>query len=387
MPIFFPRLLIAFATAALSTVHVEAADAPQIGKLWVFVGTYTGKLSKGIYRYEMDPATGKLANGELAAEVANPSFLAIHPTGKFLYCVNEGGTVGGSKNGGVTAFALNAKTGKLTKINEQPAGGAGPCHVTVDPKGKTVLIANYGGGSTNAYPIDADGKLGEASAFIQHTGKGGAKGNIPPHAHSVNVSRDGRFAFVADAGIDKILVYKLDSETGKLTPNDPPFFATARGAGPRHFAFHPSAPLAFVINETDSTLTSMSFDAARGVLTRIQTVPTLPKDYKGGNSTAEVVVHPSGKFVYGSNRGHDSIVGFTVDDKGEMTLIGHTTDGVKEPRNFNIDPTGQFLVVGSQRSNTIVVFQIDPRTGALKPTEHKVEVGTPVCIRFLPVAK
>jgi 6-phosphogluconolactonase len=378
--------LAAIAITEMFAANINAAEQPKPEKLWVFVGTYTGKLSKGIYRYEMDLATGKLSNGELAAEVASPSFLAIHPTSKFLYCVNEGGTIGGSKNGGVTGFALDAKTGKLTKINEQPAGGSSPCHITVDPKGKTVLIANYGGGSTNAYPIDAEGKLGAASAFIQHTGKGGAKGTTPPHAHSVNVSKDGRFAFVADAGIDQVLVYKLDSDTSTLTPNDPPYFAAARGAGPRHFAFHPSAPLAFVINESDLTLTSMSLDAAKGVLTKIQTVSTVPPDHKGG-STAEVVVHPSGKFVYGSNRGHDSIVGFKVNDKGEMTLIGHASEGVKEPRNFNIDPTGQYLVVGSQRANTIVVFKVDRETGALKPTEHKVEVGTPVCIKFLPIAK
>jgi 6-phosphogluconolactonase len=375
------------AFCAATAVDVHAVDLPKPDKLWVFVGTYTAKSSKGIYRFEMDMATGKLSNGVLAAEVQNPSFLAIHPTTKFLYCVNEDGVIGGSKNGGVTGFTLDSKTGKLAKINEQPAGGAGPCHVTVDPKGKTVLIANYGGGSINAYPIDADGKLEKASAFIKHAGKGGPKGDTPPHAHSVNVSNDGRFAFVADAGLDRVFVYKLDAATGELTPNDPPFFSAARGAGPRHFALHPSAPLAFVINETDSTLTSMSLDAAKGVLTKIQTVPTLPKDFKVDNSTAEVVVHPSGKFVYGSNRGHDSIAGFKVDKKGEMTLLGHATEGVKEPRNFNIDPTGHYLVVGSQLSNAVVVFKIDQETGALKPTGYSVEVGSPVCIKFLPIAK
>jgi len=381
----FLCLAVAMLTCATSVVELRAADTPA--KYWVFVGTYTGKLSKGIYRYEFDPATGKLTGGELAAESENPSFLALHPSGKFLYCVNEGANIGGGKNGGVTGFALDPKTGKLTKLNEQPAGGGAPCHVAVDPKGKTVLIANYTGGSTNAYPIDADGKLGAPSAFIQHTGKGGAKGQEPPHAHAVVVSKDGRFALVADAGIDQIVVYKLDAETGKLAPHDPPFFKTAAGAGPRHFAFHPKAPFAFVINETDSTLTSMKWDADKGVLTKIQTVPTLPKDFKGGNSTAEVVVHPSGKFVYGSNRGHDSIVGFKIDDKGELTEIGHATEGVKEPRNFNIDPTGQYLIVGSQRSNTIVIFKIDQETGALNPTGQTLEVGTPVCIEFVPIAK
>lgn len=380
-------LLAVFATSLLLLSGVHAADEAKPNKIWVFVGTYTGPMSKGIYRYEMDLTTGNFSDGEVAAEVANPSFLAIHPTHKFLYCVNEGGVIGGSRNGGVTGYTLDAKTGKLAKINEQPAGGGGPCHVTVDPIGKTVLIANYGGGSVNAYPIDAGGKLGEATAFIQHTGKGGAKGDTPPHGHAVNVTKDGRFALVSDAGIDQILVYKLDSDTSKLMPNDPPYYKAARGSGPRHFAFHPSGKLAFSINETDSTLTSLNFDGEKGVLTKIQTVPTLPSDYKGGNSTAEVVVHPSGKFVYGSNRGHDSIAGFKVDDKGALTLIGHATEGVKEPRNFNIDPSGQFLVVGSQRSNAIVVFKIDQETGALKSTGHEVKIGTPVCIEFLPIAK
>ena len=299
--------------AVTIAANLQAADAAEPEKLWVFVGTYTGEKSKGIYRFEMDTTTGKLSNGELAIEVANPSFLAIHPTSKFLYCVNEGGTIGGSKNGGLTGFALDAKTGKLTKINEQPAGGEGPCHIAIDPKGKTVLIANYGGGSINAYPIDAEGNLGSASAFIQHAGKGGAKGDIPPHAHSASVSKDGRFVFVSDAGVDKVFVYKLDSDTSKLTPNDPPFFQAAKGAGPRHFAFHPSEPLAFEINETDSTLTSMKLDSTKGSLAKIQTESTLPGGFPGNkNSTAELVVHPSGKFVYGSNRGHDSIVGFKV---------------------------------------------------------------------------
>jgi 6-phosphogluconolactonase len=374
-----------FAMAVIGLViaaNLQAADAAKPEKLWVFVGTYTGTTSKGIYRFEMDTATGKLSNRELAVEVANPSFLVLHPTNKFLYCVNEGGT------GGLTGFTLDAKTGKLAKINEQPAGGEAPCHIAVDPKGKTVLIANYTGGNINAYPIDAEGKLGSTSAFIQHTGKGGAKGDIPPHAHSVSVSKDGRFVFVSDAGIDKVLVYKLDSNTGKLTPNDPPFFQAAKGAGPRHFAFHPSDPLAFVINETDSTLTSMKLDPDKGSLTKIQTVSTLPGGFPGErNSTAEVVVHPSGKFVYGSNRGHDSIVGFKIGTDGKLTLIGWAREGVKEPRNFNIDPTGQYMVVGSQRADTIVVFKIDQESGELKSTGQTVEVGTPVCIEFLPIAK
>lgn len=379
-------LLAALAFAFMAAPNLRAQESKP-DKLWVFVGTGGGKLAKGIYRFELDLATGKLANGELAAEASAPGFLAIHPNAKFLYAV---GNIGAKNQGGVIAFALDAKTGKLTKLNEQPAGGGGPCHVNVDRAGKNVLIANYGGGSANVFPIGEDGKLKDATGFVQHKGAGGdPKRQAGPHAHSVNISKDNRFAMVADLGLDKVLVYKLDADKGTLTPNDPPAVATAPGAGPRHFAFHSTAPLAFVINELDSTLSSLSFDADKGALKTLKTVSTLPKDYKGtNNSTAEVVVHPNGKFVYGSNRGHNSIVAFKLDDKtGDLSLVGHATEGINVPRNFNIDPTGQYMLVGNQQSNSIVVFKIDQATGELKPTGEKVEVGTPICVRFLPIAK
>jgi 6-phosphogluconolactonase len=373
-------------TFSLLTASSLWAQEAKPEKLWVFVGTNGGKLAKGIYRFELDLATGKLANGELAAEASAPGFVAIHPNTKFLYAVAN---IGPKNQGGVLAFALDAKTGKLTKLNEQPAGGGGPCHINVDRAGKNVLIANYGGGSANVFPIGEDGKLKDATGFVQHKGMGAIpKRQSGPHAHSVNLSKDNRFAMVADLGLDQVLVYKLDADKGTLTPNDPPAVATAPGAGPRHFAFHPTAPLAFVINELDSTLSSLSYDADKGALKTLKTVSTLPKDFKGNNSTAEVVVHPNGKFVYGSNRGHDSIAAFKLDEKsGDLSFIAHATEGIKEPRNFNIDPTGQYILVGSQRADSIVVFKIDPTTGELKPTGEKVEVGTPICIRFLPIAK
>jgi 6-phosphogluconolactonase len=359
-----------------STMH---ADEPVAGKYWVFVGS-----SKCIHRLEFDPATGKLTNRETAADVSNPSFIAIHPNGKFLYSVAEIG------KGGVVAFAIDPKSGKLTKLNEQSSGGNGPCHINVDRTGKNVLVANYGSGSVNVLPIGDDGKLKEGTGFVQHQGKSINPGNQEgPHAHSINLSKDNRFAIVADLGIDKLLVYKFDADKGTLTPNDPPYYATAPGAGPRHFAWHPTAPMAFEINEINSTLSSLSYDAEKGTFQTLKTVSTLPTDYKGRhNSTAEVVVHPNGKFVYGSNRGHDSIAAFKLDEKtGDLTFIGHATEGIKEPRNFNIDPTGQYMIVGSQKADKIVVFKIDLETGALKPTGEIVDAGTPICIRFLPMAK
>lgn len=378
-------VLLAVVLGVAATASMVRADVKVADKYWVFIGTGGGKLAKGIYRCEFDTTTGTLSKPELAAEAANPNFVAIHPNGKFLYAVANI-MANGKSQGGVIAYAIDGKTGALTKLNEQASGGAGPCHVNVDRAGKNVLIACYSGGSVNAFPIGDDGKLKEATGFVQHKGSGGdPKRQAGPHAHSINLSKDNRFAIVADLGLDQLLVYKLDADKGTLTPNDPPFTKTAPAAGPRHFAFAPAGNLAFVINEMDSTLSSLSYDPQKGTFKTLATVSTLPKDYKGtGNSTAEVVVHPNGKFVYGSNRGHNSIAAFKYDEKtGDMSPIGHATQDINTPRNFNIDPTGQYALVGSQGGNQVVVFKIDQQTGELKPTGNKVEVGTPICIRFL----
>jgi 6-phosphogluconolactonase len=353
---------------------------------WVYIGTYTGGKSKGIYRFELDTATGKLSGGALAAEIVSPSFLAIHPNQKFLYAVNEVSGKDKKKGGGVTAFAVDAKTGALKLLNQQSSGGPGPCHLTIDRAGKHVLIANYNGGSAIVLPIQPDGRLGEATAFVQHQGKGtNPKRQEGPHAHSVNVDAGNRFAVVADLGLDQLLVYRFDADKGTLTPNDPPHVAMAPGAGPRHFAFHPTAPYGYAINELDSTITAMSWDGKKGEFTKLQTVSTLPKDFKGNTTTAEVVVHQSGRFVYGSNRGHDSIVAFAVDpQKGTLTYVGHQGKDIKTPRNFAIDPTGQYLIVGNQGSDSLVVFRINQGTGELTHTGQVVETPRPVCIRFLP---
>jgi 6-phosphogluconolactonase len=367
--------------------EARAEEKPKAGKMWVFIGTYSGAKSKGIYRFEFDTTTGALTGPELAAETKNPSFLAIHPSRKFLYAVGELDNVSGKKGGGVSAFALDTKTGELKPLNQESSVGAGPCHIVVDRTGKNALVANYGGGSVAVLPIGSDGKLGEASAFVQHKGKGADPARQSgPHGHSINVDAGNRFAVAADLGLDQLLVYKFDADKGTLTPHDPPFLATAPAAGPRHFAFHPNGKWAYVINEMNMTLDAMAYDADKGTLKKLQTVPTLPKGAEGKNfSTAEVVVHPSGKFVYGSNRGHHSIVGYAIDEKtGELTLIGHQGEGIKTPRNFNIDPTGQFMIVANQDGNSIVLFRIDPRTGELKPTGTTAEVGSPVCVKFVP---
>jgi 6-phosphogluconolactonase len=358
------------------------------GSLWgqylVYVGTYTGPESKGIYAYRFDAQTGEIKPLGLAGVAQNPSFLAIHPNRKFLYAVGESAG-GGTWGGAVSAFALDRATGKLTLLNSASSGGKGPCHLVVDKTGKNLLVANYGSGAVAVLPIQVDGRLSEPSSVIQHSGSSVNRARQQgPHAHSVNLSPDNRFAFVADLGLDKVLVYKFDAAKGTITPNTPPFAAVAPGSGPRHFAFHPSGKFAYVISEMGNTVTAFSYNAARGVLTSLQTISTLPQGFSGTSYCAEVVVHPSGKFLYGSNRGHNSITAFAIDPaKGTLTTMGQTPTGGKWPRNFNIDPTGAYLFAANEQSNDIFLFHIDPATGKLKPTGKKLEVSKPVCIKFL----
>ena len=361
--------------------------APKPTKFRVYVGTYTDGESKGIYLMELDPRVGTLTEPVLAAESVNPSFLALHPNGRFLYAVGETGAFRGEKSGSVSAFAIDPKDGMLTLLNQQPSVGSGPCHLVVDGPGKNVLVANYGGGSVAALPIDADGKLRKASAFIQHRGSGADPNRQKgPHAHSINVDAAGRFAIAADLGLDKLLVYRLDSEDGSLEPNNPRFASVAPKSGPRHFAFHPNGRFGYVINEMANTVTAFGYDAKRGVLAELQTIDTLPKGFNGRSSTAEIVVHPKGKFLFGSNRGHDSIAIFAIDPKsGKLTALGHEPTGGKAPRNFAIDPTGYCLLAENQNSDSIYVFLIHPHTGKLGRSGQVVTIPSPVCVKFLAI--
>jgi 6-phosphogluconolactonase len=359
---------------------------PAPSQMLVYIGTYTQRDSKGIYVYRLDLGTGQLTPAGVAAETPSPSFLAIHPNRRFLYAANEVSTFNGERTGSVSAFAIDAKTGKLTPLNQQPSGGQGPCHLVVDKSGKAVLVANYGGGSVSAIPIGRDGKLGTPTASIQHTGSGtNPQRQERPHAHSINLDAGNKFAVAADLGLDKLLVYRFDPGKGTLVANDPPFATVAPGSGPRHFAFHPNRRNAYVINEMARTVTAFGYDAKGGVLKELQTISTLPAGVTGGNfSTAEVQVHPSGKFLYGSNRGHNSIAIFSIDSKtGMLTAAGHQPTQGNTPRNFGIDPTGKFLLAANQASNTVVVFRIDGKTGALTPTGQVVQVPVPVCVKFV----
>ncbi len=360
------------------------AKTPKM--LRVYVGTYTRKASKGIYQFEMDLATGALKPLGVAAETENPSFLALHPKGNLMYSVGELSEFKGEKVGSVNAYSIDRGTGKLTLLNQVGSAGSGPCHLKVSDNGRFVLCANYNSGSDAAFALEADGKIGKRTAFHQHGEPFGPlkPRQAGPHAHSVNFDKANRHVVVADLGKDRVLIYKFDANTGAMTPHGE--FVGAPASGPRHFAFHPNAKWGYVINEINCTLTALNWDATAGKLTEINTEPTMPIPVAPALSTAETVVHPNGRFVYGSNRGHDSIAIFSIDGKtGRVARIGNESTQGKVPRNFNIDPTGQFLIAANQDSDSLVVFRIDGATGKLTPVGKPVEAPVPVCVKFLAI--
>jgi 6-phosphogluconolactonase len=362
----------------------EPQAVPSSGVL-VFVGTYTGakSASKGIYAFRFDDRTGRLTPIGLVAETPSPSFLALHPSGRFLYAVNEVDDVGEEKGGSVSAFAIDAASGRLTPLNTQPSRGAHPCYLTVDSAGAGVLVANYTGGSLAVLPIEADGRLGPPAQVVHHTGRSVNRDRQEaPHAHSIDLDAANQFAVAADLGADKLFVYRYRAV--HLTPNLVPAIATEPGSGPRHFAFHPNGNVAFAINEMASTITSYGWDGRRGTLTLHETVSTMPSGSQKPNTTAEIRVHPTGRFVYGSNRGHDSIAVFATSPTGHLTFVERELTRGKEPRNFTIAPGGRWLIAANQGSNTLAVFQIDDKTGALAPVGPLVPVGVPVCVVFVP---
>jgi 6-phosphogluconolactonase len=355
-----------------------------MGKVMIYVGTYTSGESKGIYRLHLDLASGALTSAGAPTETVNPSFLALHPSRKFLYAVNETGDGPADPSGGVSAFAIDPKSGGLTFLNRQPSEGAAPCHLTIDKEGKHLLVANYGGGTVAVLPIGADGRLGPASAVVRHTGSSVKPQQAHPHPHSVNLDAANRFAFVADLGIDRVVAYRFDAAEGRLARHDAGTVSLPAGAGPRHLAFHPGGREAYVIDELDSTITRLAYDAAGGALKAVQRISTLPAGHTGANSTAEVVVHPDGTLLFGSNRGHDSIAIFTIDKAtGALAAAGHQQTGGRTPRNFALDPTGAYLLAANQDSDTITVFRIDRTRGRLEPVGAPVRVPRPVHLRMM----
>ena len=351
----------------------------------VYFGTYTGAGSKGIYVSRFNSATGQLGAPELAAESTNPSFLAAGPGSNFLYAVSEVDEAGGTPTGAVEAFAMDARTGKLTPLNRQPSGGGGPCHLAVDATGKCLLVANYGSGTIAAMPIHADGSLGAATTTSHHTGSSvNPSRQAGPHAHFISPSPDNRFTLDCDLGLDKIFINHLDAAAAKLTPSDPTFATVPPGSGPRHLVFSRDGKFVYVINEMASTITVFSYAATNAAMAAVQTIFTLPKEYAANHACAEIALHPNGKFLYGSNRGHDSIAVFAVNRQtGRLTFAEHQSTLGRTPRHFAIDPSGRWLLAENQASNSVVVFAIDPDTGKLKSTGQTVSLGSPVCAVFV----
>lgn len=352
---------------------------------YVYIGTYTHGDSEGIYVYRLDSETGALEYSSSITGVVNPSFLDVHPSGRYLFAVNEIGDYEGKPSGAVTAFYIHGSSGELSFLNQRPTGGGAPCHLSIDATGKYILVANYGGGSVAAFPIGKDGRLGKASDFVQHQGSSvNQSRQSEPHAHAIMIDNENQYAFAPDLGLDKILIYQLDLENGKLNSNTQPWARVHPGAGPRHLDFHPNGKYAYVINEIDSTFTAFRYEADTGSLTDIQTISTLPEDFDGTSHCADVHVHPSGKFLYGSNRGHDSIAICTIDEKtGMLSYVGCESTQGKAPRNFALNPEGTFLLAANQSTDTIVTFAIDTDTGKLSETGNVAEVPTPVCLKML----
>jgi 6-phosphogluconolactonase len=373
-------------TAAVGTVSALAlrrtAWSLEARELTLYVGTYTSGKSQGIYVYRMDRTRGEL-KGFSSIHSVNPSFLAIDRKRRYLYAVNEVNEFDGKPGGAVSAFEINSTNGTLRLLNQQPSLGADPCHLTVDRKRKNLLVANYTGGSVAVLPIQRDGRLGAARDLKQHEGSGIKEQQKGPHAHCVILDRSERYAMVADLGIDKVMIYDFNRTTGKLVAANQPWATLKPGAGPRHLSLHPDGEYAYVINELDSTVTVFKYDGDEGTLSEVDSVSTLPAGFSGTSYCADVHVSPSGKFLYGSNRGHDSIVTFAIDERtGKLSQLDHTSTEGKWPRNFVIDPTGSFLLVANQRTDNVVTFRIDARTGRLSPTGYVAEIPAPVCLKF-----
>lgn len=376
-------LLALGASGAVAMVGIAAARAERM----IYIGTYTGPESKGIYAFKFDDASGALTPVGLVAETPSPSFLESSADGRFLYAVNEIGTFEGERSGSVTAFSVNAATAKLTALNVVSSRGDSPCHLMLDRTGRFLAVANYGGGTFAILPVGADGRLGPAPAVLSHTGSGpNRQRQTAPHAHMVLFSADNRFLYGADLGVDRVHVYGFNAATGAATPANPPSAAVAAGAGPRHLVLHPNGRFAFVLNELASTIATFARDAASGALTALTpgaTISTLPAGFTGASTTAEIAIHPNGRFLYGSNRGHDSVAAYAIGASGDLRLVEIESTRGRTPRSFAIDPTGRWLIAANQATNTLAVFRIDASTGALEPAGPLANVPTPVSILFM----
>ena len=350
----------------------------------VYVGTYTKRGSRGIYSLKMDRTTGALTRPDVAAEAGNPAFVRPAPDGTRLYAAAD--SAEGDSPGEMLSFSVDRSSGTLTPMRQRMVSSEGACHLSADGTGKVVLAANYTSGSVAVFPVLGDGSLGESTQTLRHKDNSvNQDRQEAPHPHSINLDSEGRFAYSPDLGADKIFIYRLDAAAAILSPAQPPWVhASAAGAGPRHFAIHPGGEFAYVINELVSTITAYDLDSSTGALSEIETVSTLPDGFGGTSYTADLHVLPSGKFIYGSNRGHDSIAIFAIDGaSGRLSTVGHEPTQGRTPRGFAISPGGEFLIAANEDSDTLVVFRIDRVTGELSPTGDVAEVPEPTCVALV----
>jgi 6-phosphogluconolactonase len=399
------RFLRGAATAAVASVGVAGArQGTKTVRTLAYVGTYSSPqgpegskgYGEGIYLFEMDGETGALARRDVFRNASNPSWLALNGSGTRLYAANETATFENANSGSVSAYAVDKASGQLSLLNTVSSRGAGPAHLSVHPSDKYVLVANYAGGSITVLPIQETGELGPPTDAKHDRGEPGVpraasapagsfaiSGHDRPHAHMIQSDPSGRFVFVPDLGLDRILIWKFDVGKGTLSPADPAFFALPAGDGPRHFTFHPNGRLFYSLQEEGSTIAVCDFDGEAGQLTMKQTISTLPKGFAGTNFTSEIRISPDARFLYVANRLHDSIAFFSMAADGTLTFAGETWTRGDYPRSFTIDPTGNFLYSCNQRSDAIATFRVDRRTGELTFTEQYTPVGTPAIIVFL----
>ena len=376
------------------SAYVAASAAPVC---YVYAGTYTdwelfgpprrnplGELSQGIYVFPFDLETGKLGPRQLAAATDNPTYLTFSPSRKMLYAVNEVYRFHGEATGTVSAFAVDAADGRLKFVNQVIAHGTGTCHATVDATGRNLLVANFGSGTVAHFPLATDGAIQPASAWFEDAGTAGPNTRqATPHAHAFNLTPDNHLAIASEFSSDRLLLYRFDAGAGTLTAAVPAETKLKAGSAPRHLAFHPGGQFAYSVNEIDSTVTVLRYDAAAGTLAVLETVSTLPADFSGRNTAAEVVVHPNGKFLYASNRGHHSIAVFAIGADGRLRASGRVQSGGRTPRGFSVDPTGRWLISANQDTHNLAVFALDATTGLPRPTGQSAEVRIPVCVKFL----
>ena len=373
MPKPLLRLVLLLAAAAFA-VPLPAAD------VYVYFGTHSRGPGIGFSVAHFDTDTGALTQPRFLTEAVEPAYFVIHPDGRHLYTCNSGSP------GGVSAYEIDRATGQLTLLNKEPSGGADASYVCLDQTGRFVLVANYEGGNIAVFALQPDGRIGGRTAFAQHTGSSvDPKRQTHAYAHSIIVDPTNRFALIADLGVDKLFVYRFDEKNGSLRPNDPPFATVRPGSGPRHVKFHPNGRWVYLINEMGCTVTAFNWDSDHGALTEFQTISTLPADFKGASTCAEIKVHPNGRFLYGSNRGHDSLAVFAIDSTtGRLAPLEYVSTRGKIPRNFTFDPTGRWILCTNHGSDNAVVFRVDATTGRLTPTGQPVSVPSPFCERFLP---